>query len=125
MALLTLLPIIALGYALTRVLEAQIVSRTLADASESAGLIARIGVQPNLTPQGLRNGLSAGEIQALDQQLSDRSVTRDLARIKIWNSRHEVVYSDDHTLIGRTLTPSDDLLHALYGPPTFHELALT
>ena len=116
-ALLSLLPIVALGFALTRVLENQIVSRTLADASESAGLIARIGIQPNITPRGLRDGLSAAETQALDRQLSERSVTTDLARIKIWNSHHEVVYSDDHALIGRTLTPSDDLLHALAGRP--------
>ena len=116
-ALLSLLPIVALGFALARVLQAQIVSRTLADASESAGLIARIGVQPNITPRGLSHGLSATEIRNLDQQLAERSVTRDLARIKIWNSHHTVVYSDDHALIGRTLVPSDDLEHALAGRP--------
>ena len=116
-ALLSLLPIVALGFALTRVLQDQVVSRTLADADQSAGLIARIGVQPNITPEGLRNGLSAAEVHALDQQLSGRSVTRDLARIKIWNSHDRVVYSDDHALIGRTLVPSDDLEHALAGDP--------
>ena len=44
-------------------------------------------------------------------------MTQDLARIKIWNSRYKVIYSDDHSLIGRTLPPSDDLLHALAGEP--------
>ena len=116
-ALLSLLPIVALGFALTRVLEAQIVSRTLADASESAGLIARIGIQPNITPRGLRDGLNATETKDLERQLSGRSLTTDLARIKIWNSHDKVVFSDDHALIGRTLTPSDDLEHALAGRP--------
>ena len=31
--------------------------------------------------------------------------------------RDKVIYSDDHSLIGRTLTPSDDLEHALEGRP--------
>lgn len=115
--MLSLLPIVALGLILARVLQSQIVTRTLADATESAGIIAHIGIQPRLTPQDLRNGLTPAGIRALDQQLSARSVTQDLARIKIWNAQHRVIYSDDHSLIGRTLTPSDDLLNALAGRP--------
>jgi diguanylate cyclase (GGDEF)-like protein len=116
-ALLSLLPIILLGFILARVLQAQIVSRTLADASESARIIAHIGIQPHLSPQDLRTGLTPAGVRALDQQLSARSVTQDLARIKIWNARYKVIYSDDHSLIGRTLPPSDDLLNALAGTP--------
>ncbi len=116
-ALMSLVPIVALGLILARVLQAQIVSRALADADQSAQLIARIGIQPRLTPSDLRNGLSAAGVRGLDEQLRARSVTRDLARIKIWNTKDQVVYSDDHSLIGRTLTPSDDLLHALAGRP--------
>ena len=116
-ALLSIVPIIALGFILARVLEAQIVSRTLADESEAARIIAHIGIEPHLSPQDLRTGLTPAGIRALDQQLSARSVTQDLARIKIWNSHFKVIYSDDHSLIGRTLPPSDDLLHALAGRP--------
>jgi diguanylate cyclase (GGDEF)-like protein len=116
-AILSLVPIVALGFLLARVLQAQIVTRTLADASQSAQLIAHIGIQPRLSPRDLRDGLSSQGVKNLDQQLRARSVTQDLARIKIWNTRHEVIYSDDHSLIGRTITPSDDLLHALAGRP--------
>ncbi len=116
-ALLSVVPIVALGFILARVLQAQIVSRTLADESEAARIIAHIGIEPHLSPQDLRTGLTPAGIRALDQQLSARSVTQDLARIKIWNSHYKVIYSDDHSLIGRTLTPSDDLLHALAGRP--------
>ncbi|MGP0101266.1 MAG: putative bifunctional diguanylate cyclase/phosphodiesterase [Solirubrobacteraceae bacterium] len=116
-ALLSLLPMVVFGFVLARVLQAQIVSRTLVDASESARIIARIGIEPHLSAQDLRTGLTPAGIRALDQQLSARSVTQDLARIKIWNSRDRVVYSDDHSLIGRTLPPSDDLQHALAGKP--------
>ncbi len=116
-ALLSLIPIVALGFVLARVLQAQIVARAVADAAQSAQLVARLGIQPQLTPDDLRNGLSPARVQTLDRQLSARSTTQDLARIKIWNTRHEVVYSDLHSLIGRTIEPSDDLLNALAGRP--------
>jgi diguanylate cyclase (GGDEF)-like protein len=116
-ALLSLVPMIVLGFILARVLQAQIVSRTLADESESARIIAHIGIEPHLSPHDLRYGLSPAGVRALDEQLSARSVTQDLARIKIWSSHDKVIYSDDHSLIGRTLKPSDDLLDALAGKP--------
>lgn len=43
-ALMSLVPIVALGLILAQVLQAQIVSRALADADQSAQLIARIGI---------------------------------------------------------------------------------
>jgi hypothetical protein len=57
-ALLSLVPVVALGFVLARVLQSQIVARTLADASQSAELIAHIGVQPRLSQRALREGLS-------------------------------------------------------------------
>jgi diguanylate cyclase (GGDEF)-like protein len=114
-ALLSLVPIVALGFVLTRVLETQIVTRTLADADQSAQLLARVGIQPELTPQVLREGLTPGGVRALDRQLSAPAVARELARIKIWSAQHRVIYSGDHSLIGRTLAPSDDLLNTLAG----------
>jgi diguanylate cyclase (GGDEF)-like protein len=118
-ALLSLIPIVALGFVLARVLQAQIVTRTLADAGESAQLIARLGIQPRLTPRDLRDGLSARGVRELDEQLRARSVQSDLARIKIWNNHHRIVYSDDHALIGRSPSTSgdDDLHDALAGAP--------
>jgi diguanylate cyclase (GGDEF)-like protein len=118
-ALLSLVPIVALGLVLARVLQAQIMERSLADAGESAQLIARLGIQPRLTPRDLRDGLSAQGVRELDEQLRARSVRSDLARIKIWNSHGRIVYSDDHALIGSSPnTDSDDDLHdALAGAP--------
>jgi diguanylate cyclase (GGDEF)-like protein len=116
-ALLSLIPVLALGFVLARVLQTQMVARTLADESQTARLIARIGIQPRISPRELRDGLSAASVRALDQQLRTRSVTQDLARIKIWNAQDMVVYSDDHSLIGHRLKPSDDLEQALAGHP--------
>ena len=116
-ALLSLVPMVALGFVLARVLQAQIVTRTLADADQSAQLIAHVAIQPRLSAGDLRRGLSAEGVRALDAQLRGRSVSQNLARIKIWNTRNEVVYSDDHRLIGHTFPPSEDLQDALAGRP--------
>lgn len=114
-AILSVLPMVVLGFVLARVLQDQIVTRTLADETRSAHLIARIGIQPRLTPADMQHGLSAAGVAALDRQLRSPAVHRELARIKIWNAADRVIYSDDHTLIGRTLPPSDDLERALRG----------
>jgi diguanylate cyclase (GGDEF)-like protein len=116
-ALLSLIPIVALGVVLAWVLRGQIVARTLADATQSASLVARLGVQPRITPSQLKHGLSIDGVKALDEQLHARSVTRDLARIKIWNNEGLIVYSDDHALIGHRPGESDDLQNALHGRP--------
>ncbi len=57
-ALWSLVPVVALGFVLARVLQTQIEQRTLADAGQSAQLVARLGVQPWLTPRDLHEGLS-------------------------------------------------------------------
>lgn len=116
-ALLSLIPVVALGFVLAWVLRGQIVDRTLADASQSASLVARLGVQPRISQHELEHGLGAGGVKILDEQLKARSVTRDLARIKIWNNKGLIVYSDDHALIGRRPGESDDLESALRGRP--------
>ena len=116
-ALLSLMPVVVLGFVLARVLQAQELGRTLSEETRAARLIARIGIQPRLSPHGVRAGLTAGEIHDLDRQLRTGAVKQDLARIKVWNARDTVIYSDDHSLIGRRLEPSDDLEDALDGHP--------
>lgn len=72
-ALLSLVPIVALGLILTRVIERQVESQSVADASRSARLIVGIGIQPRLTPRELRDGLTPIQVRELDQQLRARS----------------------------------------------------
>ncbi len=114
-ATLSLLPMVVLGFALTSVIEHQVESHSIADAAQSARLIASIGIQPRLTPHELRVGLTPTQVKDLDRQLRARSTTENLARIKIWNAAHTVVYSDDHSLIKRSFPPDPDLGEALEG----------
>jgi diguanylate cyclase (GGDEF)-like protein len=116
-ALLSLVPMAVLGFALTSVIEHEVEQHSLASASQSARLIANIGIQPRLTTSELKHGLTPREVRQLDEQLRARSTTENLARIKIWNIGHTVIYSDDHGLIGRTFPGVDDLENALEGRP--------
>ncbi|HEY2216527.1 MAG TPA: bifunctional diguanylate cyclase/phosphodiesterase, partial [Solirubrobacteraceae bacterium] len=106
---------VLLGFVLTSVIERQVQAHSVADAVQSARLIASIGIQPRLTPRELKVGLKPAQVAQLDSQLRARSTTENLARIKIWNAAHTVVYSDDHSLIGRSFPPADDLAEALEG----------
>jgi diguanylate cyclase (GGDEF)-like protein len=116
-ALLSLLPVVVLGVILTRTVEKQLVARTIGDASQTARLIAEIGIQPRITPLELSAGLSPAGIAELGRQIQAGMVKADLARIKIWNAQRMIVYSDDHALIGATPPPSEELLNALAGRP--------
>jgi diguanylate cyclase (GGDEF)-like protein len=123
-ALLSLVPMVLIGLILTRVIATQIDAHSLANATQSARLIANLGIQPRLTPSELRDGLSSQEIKDLDKQLRQRSTTETLARIKIWNSAHVVVFSDKHSLIGHSFAISDDLRDALAGRPHEAEIVV-
>lgn len=121
-ALTSLVPMVVLGFVLTSVIEHQVESHSVADAGQSARLIASIGIQPRLTPREIARGLTPGQIRDLDQQLQARSTAENLARIKIWNAAHTVVYSDDHRLIDRRFVPAGDLREALEGHGTSGEV---
>ncbi|HEV3283937.1 MAG TPA: bifunctional diguanylate cyclase/phosphodiesterase [Solirubrobacteraceae bacterium] len=114
---MSLIPIVALGFVLARVLQAQIDARSLADASRSIALIAKIGIQPRLSAHALHYGLSAAAVKSLDSQLNTRSTSSSLVRLKIWNMQDRAIYSDDHSLIGHTYPPSSELRSALAGSP--------
>jgi diguanylate cyclase (GGDEF)-like protein len=115
--LLSLVPMVLLGVILTRVIQTQVDAQSITNATQSARLIANVGIRPRLSPQELRDGLSVQAIADLDRQLGERSSSGDLARLKIWNAAYTVVYSDDHSVIGRAFPAADDLRRALAGHP--------
>jgi len=116
-ALAAALPVFVLGLVLQRALEAQVRQRALSNAVADAKLIATLGIQPQLTAGELSAGLSPQQVAELDHALAGATQGGQLARIKIWNGRGEIVYSDDHGLIGRSSAdgPSESLTEALHG----------
>src|SRR5882757_922118 len=98
-ALLSLAVIVVLGVVFTESSARATATRSLNSARDSAVLVSRLGIQPQLTPNGLARGLPPTEIANLDRVLRSDEGSAAISRIKIWNRDHQVVYSDDPTLI--------------------------
>jgi diguanylate cyclase (GGDEF)-like protein len=114
-ALASLVPIVLLGFVLAHVLRDEIRERALVDARESAALLDRSLVQPQLSASDLTAGLSERSIRRLDQALLASLAGKQIARIKVWNRNARVVYASDHQIIGHSYPASDELEEALAG----------
>ncbi len=113
--LLALVPVVALGAVLAHELNADVQQRYLDTARSSATLIAQVGIQPLLNAQQVSSGMSPTEIFLTDDKLQGASVSEEVQRIKVWNRDGMIVYSDNHSLIGKTFPIDDDLGKALAG----------
>jgi diguanylate cyclase (GGDEF)-like protein len=114
-ALVSVLPIVALGVVLGYYLKGKIEERALTNARELAVLTSEIGIQPYLTPADVERGLTPAQIRALDRALRNEAVNKKIARLKIWNRDNRIVYSDARGVIGRRFPPADDLREAFAG----------
>jgi signal transduction histidine kinase len=114
-ALLSLGPIALLGFILGNTLQHQIRARALENAKGGAQVVARLGIQPLLSPADLTNGLSADHLQVLDQALHTKLIGHEVASVRIWGLDSRVIYSDDQSLIGRTFPGNEELDQALHG----------
>jgi signal transduction histidine kinase len=99
-ALVTLLPVLILGFAIQRAIERQVRARALDEAVRTAELVATIGVQPQVAAFDLQAGLTGDQVAQLDRALAAPSLDGQLVRMKIWNRAGRIVYSDDDSLIG-------------------------
>jgi signal transduction histidine kinase len=113
--LLALVPVVALGAVLGHLLNADVQQRYIESSRSSAALITQVGIQPLLDAQELNGGLTPAEVAQVDQRLQGAAVSDDVRRIKVWNRSGEIVYSDNHALIGRTFSIDEDLGAALRG----------
>jgi len=115
-SLLSLALIVALGLVLASVLESQIERRALANAEQIARVTAQVGVAPLLVSRDLRTPMSQLRLSQLDTDLRQSGLEAvGFERVKIFNSRGDLVYSDDRKLIGRNDSGSDHLREALGG----------
>ena len=114
-ALLSLIPTLLLGVILAGNLRSQIRARALDNAAQAAQLVARLGIQPLLLPGDLTNGLSPGRLETVDRTLRTSLLGREVASVRIWGRDARVVYSEDHSLIGRTFPGDEELKEALEG----------
>ena len=113
-AIVSIVPLAALGFGLFYFLEGQIRSRALDGARNAATLVARSSVEPIVLHTDLRGPLPAQmqrDLTASAKQLHGAGVVR----IKLWNLDGKVVYSDKRELIGRTFPVSEEITEAAEG----------
>lgn len=114
----TLIPfvvLLGLGFVFARVIRTQAVRREVADAARATELVARLGVQPNLTRHDITGGFTPDRLAAFRRKVERDFVGHGVIRVKIWNRNGVVVYSDEPGVIGRSFPASDELADALKG----------
>ena len=99
-ALLSLVPVVALGITLGILLNNLIREQVLNNARESAVLVSRMGVQPLLSPEDIEQGLSWQRLWKFDEALTSSGLNKRVEQIKIYNRDGDVIYSDNKALIG-------------------------
>jgi two-component system NarL family sensor kinase len=88
-------------------------------ALDSAGVDAA-SIAHRLLAPAVTDDLIASKpeaIAAMDRRLVPRMSDGSLARVKIWKLDGEIIYSDEHALIGRTFASDPDLANLHHGGP--------
>ena len=114
-SLMSLAVIATLGLAIGLTLKRQIEHRALARASQLAEVVAELGVRPRLERDDFVCALPARRIRALDAALRDFAAERGVTRMKVFNGEGEIVYADDHSLIGEAERDESGVREALLG----------
>ncbi|HYH88908.1 MAG TPA: GGDEF domain-containing protein, partial [Solirubrobacteraceae bacterium] len=115
-SLLSLALIVALGAVLATQLEGQIERRSLENAEELARVTAQVGVARHLVARDLGAPLSQVRLSQVDAELRHSGLEAvGLERVKIFNTRGILIYSDDRRLIGNDESGSESVDAALAG----------
>jgi diguanylate cyclase (GGDEF)-like protein len=113
--LISALAIAALGLVLVRDITAGIRGEAIGDARTIATLTGELRLAPLLQRSDLDRPLTPAKRAHVSAALHDALQHTGVERIKIWNRRGLVVYSDDRTLVGRRFEIEDELHEALDG----------
>jgi diguanylate cyclase (GGDEF)-like protein len=120
---LGLLLTVGVGFALAHVLSTAIEHRAQQQAEWTVIGTVRLGLQPQMTPSDLANGLESSRLSEVDQAIErakdnlrdgDNLGDLDPVSLKIFNRNRTVVWADDPSLIGNA-SGSDELADALAG----------
>ena len=99
--LLSLLATVLLGIVLGHTIEGQIRKRAINNAADSALLVARFGIQPQISFEDLNGGLNEAGRQILDNLLRAGYTSSSIVSIEVQNSGGKVIYSNHTEQIGR------------------------
>ncbi|MFQ6001830.1 MAG: HD-GYP domain-containing protein [Anaerolineae bacterium] len=100
-----------LGWALTKQLE----RTTLNQAAREAGAQVDRLISPLLEGLELEYPLDSDSYAEIDRVVREAVLSESIVRVKIWNTRGVVVYSNATDLVGRSFPVEEDLERALDG----------
>lgn len=106
-----LLMFAGIGVATTILADRAANREAVADARYNTEVLARSVAEPALRP-GLIRG-DAGAIDRFDREVVGRLLVGEVRRIKIWDAKGTIVYSDRSELIGSTYPLGEDELEIL------------
>ena len=113
--LLSLTATLLLGVVLGDLVERQIRTRAIHSAAQSAQLVARFGIQAQLSYTDTEKGLDPMAVPALDLLFLSGYQAGSLAQVEVINAHRRVIYSNNHALIGKAAAPAQGLTAALNG----------
>lgn len=96
-------------------------AEAIADARATTELLARAVAEPAI-PSGLSRGGSYAAVQ-FGEEARDQLMIDNVVRVKIWNGRGQVVWSDESELIGQFLDLSAEARSVLRSGATAGEVA--
>jgi signal transduction histidine kinase len=105
------LALLLLGFVAVTLLRNTGRSEAIRDAQQTARLAGQGVVAPNITPALERGDPRA--IATMDRLLRRSVLQKPVVRVKIWDPRGRIVYSDRHELIGSSYKLGADELKAL------------
>jgi diguanylate cyclase (GGDEF)-like protein len=118
---LSLLVITALGVGIGSALHGRIERRALLEATQFTDAIVRVGLQPRMNPDDLRGYLTLDRLNELDTELQRNAFrSLEISRVKIFNRRGMIVYSDDRDIVGEMHPDSPGVISALRGNTERH-----
>ncbi len=117
-SLRSLVVVLALGVGLSLVLEAALERRAVENAERLARGVALTAVREHVTALDLEGDLTLRRLEELDVAFAEHLETSGIVRLKIFDARGQVVFSDDRSAVGRAAAPSDELAAALRGEVT-------
>ncbi len=118
--IVTALIAVALGY----LLQQELIENTLEQEATRAADQVQYIVAPSLDLTDFA-GIQPAKLAALDAQVRDLSLMRNIVRIKLWNQQGVLIYADEKDLIGKTFPISAELRDALNGKFSKHISTLT
>jgi diguanylate cyclase (GGDEF)-like protein len=109
-ALASFLLVVVLGVLLGFELQKAVRNEAMDNAARTARVAADVGLRPSLRVSDLKTGtqpLPPERIDTIDQDLHPAMSSGTVLRLKVWNRDHQVVYSDNASLIGRQFPGAD------------------